>query len=108
MSWWGTLEAEFRGGNPSRDFIAADVPTGSESGPSVSTVDRDGAPVVWVEGRLRDVDDTHTSPAVLAWFTAQAQWCDEADLLWELDAGPRYRYEWRDGELRKLKGVLDL
>jgi len=101
MSQWGTLEARFVGKyiNPHDG-----LPNGSESGPTIST--HDGA--VYVEGRLRDMSD-HDSPAVLAWFvqTCTRGLADEAELTWDVDSGPRYRYEWRDDELRKLRGVLD-
>jgi hypothetical protein len=46
--------------------------------------------------------------AVVAWFLGVCEWATTGDLLWDLDNGPRYRYEWRDGTLRKLRGVLDL
>lgn len=100
MSQWATLDARFvglRGGD-----VTDGMPTGSESGPTVH--ERKGE--TWVEGRLRDVND-HDAPAALAWFLRFCQWCDEADFMWDLDNGPRYRYEWRDGELTKLRGVLD-
>lgn len=110
MSTWGTIDAEFRGagdylkGNIERELEGRTGPTGSEGGPKVWEFE--GA--ICVDGRLRDVDDIEDSPAVLAWFTRHARWCDEAKLLWEIDGGPRYRYEFKDGALRKLKGVLDL
>jgi hypothetical protein len=113
VSRWGTLEASFntRSTLPDADTIRAELesrdpiaPTGSEDGPSVHG-DKDG---IYVQGRLRDVCDDEDSAKVLAWFVRHARWCESATLLWDLDGGPRYRYEWRDGGLRKLKGVLDL
>lgn len=110
MSIWGTLDAEFHGGsewvkpNIERGLEDRSGPTGSESGPHVW--EYEGA--VCVDGRLRDVRDEMDSPAVLAWFTEHAQWCDKATLVWEIDSGPRYRYIYEDGVLRKLRGVLDL
>lgn len=114
MSQWGTIDATFKasdGGMLSADTIRHELerrevlaPTGSEDGPAV----HEGEPgTIWVEGRLRDVTDTETSPMVLAWFMHHAQWCEEAELLWDLDRGPRYRYEWKNGELTRLRGVLD-
>jgi len=107
MSTWGTLDAEFHFGVP-RDIAYAieGVPTGSETGPNIGVLD-DGART-WVEGRLRDVDDIQ-SPIVLGWF---AKVCimthpARATLLWEIDRGPRYRYEWDGHQIIKLRGVLD-
>lgn len=113
MSRWGTLEAEFEGVKRwARDTIAHELgdrderaPTGSETGPSVHTSD---AGTVDVSGRLRDVSDLETSPLVLAWFVRYAAASDRASLTWEIDDGPRYRYVYEEGELRKLTGVLDL
>lgn len=85
MSRWGEIEAE--------------------SGPSFRVSD---AGVVEVDGRLRDVTDLVDSPQVLAWFTRHAEYADRATLVWELDSGPRYRYVYENGELTKLKGILDL
>lgn len=101
MSQWATLEARFVGKYINAEY---EMPKGSESGPTIST--HDGA--VYVDGRLRDVSD-FDSPAVLAWFvqTCNDGLADEGDLLWDVDNGPRYRYEWRDGGLRKLRGILD-
>lgn len=105
MSWWGTLEAEFKGGPiNTAEVVADDAPQGSEHG--VSIWDTKGT--IHVSGRLRDVTDVEDSAAVLAWFVKHARWSDHASLLWELDNGPRYRYEWHGGELHKLKGILDL
>lgn len=104
MSQWATLEARFSGEHVGEWLVADGLPTGSESGPSVSQ--HDGA---WhVDGRLRDVSDLD-APAALAWFARVCEHgiADEADMMWDLDSGPRYRYEWRAGELRKLRGVLD-
>lgn len=112
MSQWGTLEAEFKRHNGSKMLSVEGVrgrpdwqplPTGSESGPDV--YERDGS--VRVSGRLRDVFDHEDSFAVLDWFVKNARWSESARLLWEIDNGPRYRYEWADGELRRLRGVLD-
>lgn len=102
MSLWGTIDARFVGGT--RAQIEQGLPTGSENGPTVSESD-DGE--IYVHGDLRDVDDSD-SPAVLAWFVeASRHKVTFATLRWELGNGPRYRYEWRDGELVKLRGVLD-
>jgi hypothetical protein len=107
MSRWGSLDAEFRGSKYVNAEVITDwLPRGSEGGPEVRQMDEG---VVWVEGRLRDVSDQETSPAVLAWFCKHAAaWSTSGRLTWEIDGGPRYRYEWRDGELHKLRGVLDL
>jgi hypothetical protein len=78
------------------------MPTGSESGPTIHDLEGE----TWVEGRLRDVTDWD-APAALAWFLDVCEWCDEAYLTWDLDRGPKYRYEWRNREVRKLRGVLD-
>jgi hypothetical protein len=104
MSVWGTLDARFSGGHIDRHWIETDLPTGSETGPHIHE-NRDGW---WVDGRLRDVSDL-TSPSVLAWFVRVCDMGmpDEAALMWEIDRGPRYRYEWRDGTLHKLRGILD-
>jgi hypothetical protein len=108
MSQWGTLEASFvpweGGATALLASVQDSVPTGSEDGPSVR--EREG--VVYVYGRLRDVSDMADSFAVVAWFLGVCEWATTGDLLWDLDNGPRYRYEWRDGTLRKLRGVLDL
>lgn len=104
MSSWGTLEATFNGEHVDEDHVRQDLPTGTESGPDVGTYS-DGQ--VYVSGRLRDMTDID-SPAVLAWFCGRcALFTDEADLLWEIDSGPRYRYAWSDGALVKLRGLLD-
>lgn len=116
MSTWGTIDAHFTGDlGLIAEHAVKRVPTGSESGPKVEHIDADEAARYsslsegWkVSGRLRDVSDLEHSPAVLAWFTAVCSWsASEADLLWEIDGGPRYRYQWRDGELRRLRGVLE-
>ena len=115
MSQWGTLDATFviaDSGMLNAAVIRQEIteraihaPTGSEDGPGVY---EPGENTVYVEGRLRDVSDAEDSPMVLAWFMSHVFWCSEATLLWELDSGPRYRYEWKDRTLTKLKGVLDL
>lgn len=112
MSIWGEIDAEFVGLNGwakkaiKDEMVGRDerAPTGSETGPSVLVHKGD----VMVSGRLRDVTDVEDSPLVLAWFTRWACQGERATLTWELDHGPRYRYVYEDGELRKLKGVLDL
>jgi hypothetical protein len=110
MSIWGSLDAEFHGAG---GYVKANIeleledrtgPTGSEDGPTLS--EHNGA--IYVSGRMRDVADETDSFEVLAWFMRHAQWCDKATLEWEIDSGPRYRYVYEGGELRKLKGVLDL
>jgi hypothetical protein len=62
-----------------------------------------------VEGRLRDVDDFTTSPAVLSWFTnaCDHMLCSQASLMWEIDRGPRYRFEANGLTLTRVRGVLD-
>lgn len=105
MSTWGTLEAQFAASDDliTEDLVMQNVPTGSETGPSCHLIKG----TLYVRGRLRDVDDLD-SPEVLAWFLSICQWNPEtASLVWDVDDGPRYRYEWRDGGLRKLRGVLD-
>ena len=119
MSTWGTLHSAFTpglehlGGRPvitvegfereleRRDALA---PTGSEEGTKVRGLE-DGS--IIVAGRLRDVSDTKDSPMILAWFVHNARWCERASLMWEVDLGPRYRFEWHDGQLHRLRGVLD-
>lgn len=116
MSWWGSIEANFtaRDEDDAKNIAACiareieerepGAPTGSERGPLVM---QSGNGIA-VEGNLRDVDDAQDSPLVLAWFMQHARWLDEAYLMWDLGStGPRYRWEWRNGELIKLKGVLD-
>jgi len=111
MSTWGEIDATFKGLD---DFDHNELgheinerdpraPTGSESGPVVSNVQG----YTYVSGRLRDVRDDEDSPLVLAWFVRYARLADSASMTWEIDDGPRYRYVYTDGELRKLKGVLD-
>lgn len=114
MSWWGTLEAAFKASNlVTVTSVMHGVPTGSESGPKAELLGTEGPvvfreyPEVHVTGRLRDVSD-YNSPAVLAWFLQAARYAEWATLVWDVDSGPRYRYEWRDNQLTKLKGVLDL
>ena len=101
MSTWGTLSAHFESDAP--EHLIREAPTGSEGGPNVH---RSDTGEWWVEGRLRDVSDW-TSPRVLAWFCEVCEWVKQADLLWEIDGGPRYRYEARAGEIVKLRGILD-
>jgi len=104
MSQWGTLDAHFTPGSigPQKHDVERDMPTGSESGPAIH--ESNGG--FWVEGRLRDVND-HDSPTVLAWFLRACAWANSADLTWDLDDGPKYRYEWDGSRLSKLRGVLD-
>jgi hypothetical protein len=103
MSSWATLDAHFEvGAGLDEQIVREDLPTGSESGPDVYV----GMTGWRAKGRLRDVDD-NDSPAILAWFLRVAQWSDRAELVWDVDDGPRYRYVWRDGELTKLRGILD-
>jgi hypothetical protein len=103
MSSWGILDARFA---PAFDYKPTNIPTGSESGP---TAYKDQSNENWyVCGHLRDVYDVPDSIAILAWFVDQASSnCNEADLMWEIVGGPRYRYEWRDNRLTKIRGVLD-
>lgn len=101
MSQWASIDARFVGLNGWN--VEEGMPRGSESGPTVHLL-KGGE--TWVEGRLRDVSDWD-APAALAWFVKLCEWCDEADLTWDLDSGPRYRYEWRNGTLTKLRGILD-
>lgn len=106
MSAWGSLEAEFRGESSfiSVESVSANLPTGSEDGPTVREIDGG----VVVDGRLRDVHDEVDSPAVLAWFVSNAQWCDSASLLWDLDREAKYRYRYtRENGIEKLRGILD-
>jgi hypothetical protein len=104
MSQWGTLEAHFKSGKlgPQKFEIEHALPTGSETGPTI--YENKGG--FWVSGRLRDVSD-YDSPAVLAWFIQAAQWAESGDLTWDIDGGPKYRYEWGDSGLTKLRGILD-
>jgi hypothetical protein len=125
MSQWGSLRARFVKGSVTKPVITAellsrDLPRGSESGPDIY-VNSQGE--VIVSGRLRDVDDHEHAPQALAWFVKHARWCVYAELLFEIDSGPRYRYAWlaygvdtdilgddweRVGPgLTKLRGVLD-
>jgi hypothetical protein len=64
-----------------------------------------------VSGRMRDFTD-FCSPGLLAWFvdlcTNVLVAPDIAGLTIDIDFGPRYRYTWVDGNLTKLKGILDL
>lgn len=117
MSQWATLSATFITHSPGtslatrirlelerRDRLA---PTGSEEGPEVRTYDTDPCKVV-VTGRLRDMTDFPDSHVVLAWFVLTATHCRSATLLWDIDYGPRYRYELpENGKLTRLQGVLD-
>ncbi len=110
MSMWASLEASFTFEKPADervlDTVAVHMPTGSESGPSARIYEGE----VYVTGRMRDTDDTD-SPEVLAWFVGLcANWpyATKATLTFDVDSGPRYRYEWADGKLTKLKGILDL
>lgn len=114
MSQWGGIHAKFTPSHGATRGLAdrlrteleerrALAPTGSENGPEVHEVNES----VSVYGRLRDVNDSEDSAMVLAWFVHHARWCSWADLTWELDSGPRYRFEWRNGTLTRLKGVLD-
>lgn len=102
MSYWGTLEARFKWG-ASRSDVTSGMPTGSEGGADFIT-DIDGYDLI--SGRLRDVNDMD-SFAVVAWFAKHCIWSVEASLMWELDDGPRYRFEWDGVHLRRLRGLLD-
>lgn len=106
MSTWGTLTAEFDSVQWGADldrWAREGMPTGSEYGPSVFVKSDD---VVVVDGRLRDVSDMD-SPAVLAWFVSRCEWSKSAYLTWDVDRGPRYRYVYKDGQVVKLRGILD-
>ncbi len=121
MSWWGTLDAYFL--DCASPFVHATAllegcPQGTEYG---LIAREEGEKTYSVSGRLRDVNDERDSTRALAWFTDQIEQLlpREASLTFELDgtpgeklanvpvAGPRYRYVWQDGELTRLKGVLD-
>lgn len=124
MSSWGQIDAEFYNDddgmrarlteNLTRSVEERDggCPTGSESGPNVYNRGVDsGTKSVWVEGSLRGMDDTD-SPSVLAWFV---ETCKDvyspayyATLTWEITEGPRYRFQWQEGKLTRLKGMLDV
>lgn len=113
---WGQIEATFSGPQwPEPDpegwrvYVQRELPLdNSEEALHVNLLDAEGGPYVYVYGRSRGVADQVDSPAVLAWFVKHADGCHAADLVWEIDDGPRYRYVWEKGELRKLRGVLDL
>jgi hypothetical protein len=110
MSSWVEIEATFWDdkGSPmlNLDRIIKAGPVGSEGGLS----GHEGEGYYFVHGSLRDMTDLADSAAILGWFCKQAEyWCDKAEIRWEFgSSGPRYRYEIEAGELRKLKGVLDL
>lgn len=108
MSIWGSIDASFEGDQLqlSEDDLRRGMPTGSEEGPRAHV---DGHNV-WVDGRLRDVTDMADSPAVLAWFASVCEGfgrVDHAELMWEIDGGPRYRWQFDSNGLRRLRGVLD-
>jgi hypothetical protein len=100
VSSWATIEATFKS-DYSLDMELA--PRGSEGG--LSGPHRlDG--VLFFHGRLRDFDD-FDSPIALAWFCGHLALSEKAELLIDIDSGPRYRYVWEDGKLTRLRGVLE-
>jgi hypothetical protein len=100
---WTHLSATFEG-LAEDDHMVDEHPTGSETGPTVYKSGKN----LCVDGSLRDFDD-HDAPSALAWFLRV---CDlhvprSASLTIDVGDGPRYRYRWTNGQLTKLRGVLD-
>lgn len=122
MSSWGSIDATFHIDPPEMRAALAEelseaieqrdsqTPTGSEGGPNVH--DLEESRTVWVEGNLRDMHDLEDSPMVLAWFvgvcTSVIHAPYLATLMWEIQGGPRYFYEWDGRELKRVRGVLDV
>ncbi len=120
MSDWAQIDAHFHIDPPAprarlagqilKDIEERDpgMPTGSEDGPSVH--DLKSSRAVWVQGNLRDFVDGADAALVLAWFTRLCRGSETYLAYCTLtlgEGGPRYRWEWKQGELLWLKGELE-
>lgn len=126
MSQWGEINAEFyghpeyltiehvAGGDaggrcPHGSEIAYDSHEGIHDIGLVKKGEHKGERYIGVTRRLRGVYDQEDSFAVLAWWTSTCIFhVYHSTLTWELDSGPRYRYVYEQGQITKLRGVLDL
>jgi len=120
MSAWGGVDARFTFQKDHHEFwtdghakmIMSQFPGGSEwekdELPEKYTYE-DGDTQLLLRGRMRDVEDHNHAARMLGWFVfvCDLYWFPSAEIEWEYDGGPRYRYEWHKGTLTKLRGVLD-